>query len=249
MTQAATVPFQNVRTRQAANTNAAPRSPGDGRVINLRSYQFDRSSKTDRARRPTTDETFRNTQVSYNSVENTRDLRRAQKSASNAVLQRSMSPAANLSTTPSVVQSTQEQAQYAVATGKRVSVLLPTIVPGLYAHCALVFFWVLSLAGLALVATATTTLDWIPLIGEGLARVASLPGEGLFLAGWAGAAIIGCLTLMGIVVLCMVRGISVFSNGITFLVFIGAFTLYLTPFTQWFPWYLAFGAFVTLAHK
>jgi len=249
MTQAATVPFQNVRTRQAANTNAAPRSPGDGRVINLRSYQFDRSSKTDRTKRPTTDETFRNAQVTYNSVENTRDIRRKARATTQKPSRPVQTQRVLPAVAPTAIENTITRAANLVGTVRRASILAPTIVPGLYAHAALAGFWVVSLIGFGLAGTGSLAVSWIPIFGETLAGFTSLPGLVIFLVGWLIAALIGCCTVCAVLAYCTMRGVRPFQTAWGLLAFIGALSLYLFPFTQWFPWYLGFAAVVTFAHK
>lgn len=255
MAEALRYPFQNVQTRRAV-------SPGDRRSVSRSTTDAERRSgrrqysplNTPSRTKPSTDEIFRNQQVNYSSVERSRDTRLAQRdkpadrlrptTRASQVATRALGPQ------PLAVSGSFGSAvATAAGTVRRGSVLLPTIVPGLYAHAALVFFWVLSMAGIGLSVVAGSTVGWIPLIGERLAEVVSFPGEALMLAGWGIASIIGCLTLLVVAGVCLIRGIVIFTNANTMLLFIGAFTLYLFPFTQWFPWYLAFAAGVTLFHR
>jgi hypothetical protein len=110
-------------------------------------------------------------------------------------------------------------------------------------------FWVLSMAGLGLAAGSAAAVDWVPLVGEKLAGLAGIPGQAIFVTGWIIAALIGICTTCAVLVYCFMRGVVAFKTTWGLLAFLGAICLYLLPFTQWFPWYLAFGVAVTLAHK
>lgn len=105
------------------------------------------------------------------------------------------------------------------------------------------------MAGLGLAAASGASVNWIPLVGEKLSGIATAPGMVLFMVGWVIAALIGVGTTCAVLIYCLMRGVVVFKTAWGLLAFIGALCLYLLPFTQWFPWYLAFGVAVTLAHK
>jgi hypothetical protein len=190
-----------------------------------------------------------NANVSYNSVENTRDIRLNARATAAQEARNGAVAVAQPVVAPTALENTVTRATTLIGTVRRASVLAPTVVPGLYAHAALVGFWAISLVGFGLAGAGGVAVAWIPFFGETLAQLTSLPGLTLFLIGWFIAALIGCCTICAVLAYCIMRGVRPFQTAWGLLAFIGGLSLYLFPFTQWFPWYLGFAAVVTFAHK
>ncbi|MAZ30077.1 hypothetical protein CL655_02215 [bacterium] len=122
------------------------------------------------------------------------------------------------------------------------TVALGTIFPGLYVHTVLIFFWLISIFGLALLFMGEEAVKWIPWWGDDLAKLTMQPGQILFGVGWIGTTVIGLLTMLTILVLLLVRGVWWFKDSVILLLLILSVALYIAPVTSFFPWFLLFVA-------